>query len=149
MGWTVGSEDTIARLAALKLEGGTSPFSSQVAAEWTRNGTLESHIQVLRDHYRRKRDLMLRELENNMPDGVRWTRPQGGFFIWVTLPDDVDSVQLARRLGDQGVFVSAGPGFYHTDRGHHEFRLSYSYPTDEEISKGISIVGNEIRASQS
>ncbi len=144
LGWAVADAETIARLTALKLEGGTSPFASQVAAEWTRNGTLQAHIELLRTHYRAKRDVMLAALDNAMPEGVRWTRPQGGFFIWVTMPDTVDVTELAGALAAQGVQISAGPGFYHSDSGHHEFRLSYSYPTDDEIINGIEMLGREI-----
>jgi DNA-binding transcriptional MocR family regulator len=146
LGWAVTDPDTIARLAALKLEGGTSPFASQVAAEWTRNGTLQSHVALLRTHYHRKRDVMLDALDRHMPAGVSWTRPAGGFFIWVTLPETVSSTELAANLAAQGVSISAGPGFYHSDRGQHEFRLSYSYPTDAEIETGIGMLGQEVAA---
>ncbi len=145
LGWTVANADTITRMAALKLEGGTSPFASQVAAEWTSNGTLAAHVKMLKEHYRRKRDVMLEMLDSVMPDGVSWTRPQGGFFIWVTMPHRVDASKLAATLAERGVSVSAGAPFYHSDRGHHEMRLSYSYPTDEEIRVGIEIIGDEIR----
>lgn len=146
LGWAVADPDTIARMTALKLEGGTSPFASQVAAEWTRNGTLDAHVAMLRDHYRKKRDTMLAALDRHMPANVTWTRPQGGFFIWVTLPDSIQVTELALVLAQQGVQISAGPGFYPSDRGHHEFRLSYSYPTDDEIETGIEILGHEIAA---
>ena len=146
LGWAVADPDTIARLTALKLEGGTSPFASQVAAEWTRNGTLHAHVAMLRDHYRQKRNRMLGALERHMPEGVAWTRPEGGFFIWVTMPDSVDSPELAAALTERGVHISAGPGFYPSGRGRHEFRLSYSYPTDDEIDTGIAIVAEEISA---
>ncbi|CAN5671247.1 PLP-dependent aminotransferase family protein [soil metagenome] len=144
LGWTIADQETIRRLIALKLEGGTSPFASQVAAEWTQNGTLQSHVAMLRSHYGRKRDVMLDALDRHMPHGVRWTRPEGGFFIWVTMPERVDSTELASTLAEAGVHISAGPGFYHSNRGHHEFRLSYSYPTDEEIEAGIQILGSQI-----
>jgi 2-aminoadipate transaminase len=144
LGWTVAHPDTIARMAGLKLEGGTSPFASQVAAEWTRNGTLAAHVLMLREHYARKRDLMLAMLAEQIPEGVTWTRPEGGFFIWVTMPDEVDATELAGTLAARGVSVSAGAPFYHSDRGHHEMRLSYSFPTDDEIRAGIEIIGNEL-----
>lgn len=146
LGWAVADPETIARFGALKLEGGTSPFASQVAAEWTRNGTLHSHIALLRTHYHRKRDVMLSALDRHMPSGVTWTRPQGGFFIWVTMPETVDSRELAADLAAKGVHISAGPGFYNSDSGHHEFRLSYSYPSDDEIETGVEILAGEIAA---
>jgi 2-aminoadipate transaminase len=146
LGWVVADPDTIARLTALKLEGGTSPFASQVAAEWTRNGTLKAHVNMLRNHYRAKRDVMLSALERHMPEGTRWTKPEGGFFIWVTMPESVQSPELAATLAKQGVHISAGPGFFPSGRGQHEFRLSYSYPTDNEIETGVSMLGNAIAA---
>jgi 2-aminoadipate transaminase len=147
LGWTIAHEDTIARMAGLKLEGGANPFASHVAAEWTRNGTLASHVQMLRRHYGEHRDVMLAELDRHMPEGVIWTRPEGGFFIWVTMPERVDATSLATRLAGRGVFVISGNGFYFSDRGHNELRLSYSYPTADEIRAGIAILGEEIRAA--
>ncbi len=77
LGWAVADPDTIARMTALKLEGGTSPFASQVAAEWTRNGTLQSHVASLRTHYHRKRDVMLDALDRHMPEGVQMDPSSG------------------------------------------------------------------------
>jgi DNA-binding transcriptional MocR family regulator len=82
-----------------------------------------------------------------MPDEVTWTRPQGGFFIWVTMPDLIDASVLVVRLAERGVHVLSGESFYFSDRGRHELRLSYSYPTVEEITTGIAILGEEIRAA--
>ena len=102
---------------------------------------------MLRDNYRQKRDRMLAALEAHMPEGARWTRPEGGFFIWLTLPEGVDASELSARLAVRGVEVIPGTGFYFSDRGHNEVRLSYSYPTLDEIDAGIEIMGEEIRAA--
>lgn len=147
LGWVVASPDVVTRLAGLKLDGGTNPFASHVAAEWTRNGSLHRHIQMLIENYRVKRDRMLAALEAHMPEGTRWTRPEGGFFIWLTLPEGADAGDVARRASQRGVEVIRGADFYFSDRGHDELRLSYSYPTLDEIDAGIEILGEEIRAA--
>lgn len=141
LGWTIADPEIIRRMAALKFEGGTNMFASHIAAEWTRNGTLANHVQTLRQHYKRSRDAMLEALTEHMPVGAQWTEPEGGFFIWLTLPDGRDALDVAARAGKEGVIVSPGPNFYFSDRGQNELRLSYAFPTEDEIRKGIKILG--------
>lgn len=145
LGWAIADPEIIDRMSALKTEGGTNMFASQVAAEWVANGTLSRHVQDLRALYRRHRDTMLSALEREMPDGVTWTRPDGGFFIWLTLPEGCDAKEIAAKAAEQGVVVRSGMGFYFTGRGSDNLRLSYSFPSEQEIEDGIRILADVIR----
>ncbi len=80
---------------------------------------------------------MLAALERTMPEGVRWTRPEGGFFSWLTLPDGVDAVDLARRAVEHGVGVVPGSPFFPDGRGGDNVRLSFSMVDEVQIDDGI------------
>jgi hypothetical protein len=99
------------------------------------------HTQVMRGraHYRSRRDWLLAALERHMPDGVRWTRPQGGLFVWVTLPEGVDAAALLQRaLQEVGVAFVPGGAFFHDGRGRNTLRLSYSLPDEVDLDRGIA-----------
>ena len=90
--------------------------------------------------YRRKGERMLAALERSLPAGTRWTRPQGGFFSWLTLPG-TDSVALAQRAVERGVGIVPGTLFYPDGRGADEVRLSFSLVEDVRIDEGIEKLG--------
>jgi DNA-binding transcriptional MocR family regulator len=80
---------------------------------------------------------MLAALDRWMPEGAHWTRPQGGFFSWLTLPDDADSVELAARAAERGVGIVPGTLFYADGRGADTVRLSFSMVDESQIDDGI------------
>ena len=141
LGWCVANPQIIARLAGLKTDSGTSPFASHVAAQFTSSGTLVEHINHLRPLYQHRRDVMLSALEEHMPEGTTWTIPQGGFFIWMTLPDGVTCADLAARCEEGGVSIGQGAMFFHNGGGEQQVRLAYSYNNDEEILHGVQVMG--------
>lgn len=145
LGWVIAHRDVISRLLALKEDGGTSPFASYVATEFAASGTLVEHIQELRGIYRLRRDAMLAALERQMPAGTTWTRPEGGFFIWVRFPEKVNINALAAAARERGVEISPGPVFYFDGRGANEMRLSYSFANEDQIERGIAILAQEAR----
>ncbi len=146
LGWVLGETDLIGKLAVLKIDGGTNIFGSYVAAEWLPQH-LESHVAELRTIYHRRRDLMLDALERHMPDGTSWTRPEGGFFIWVKVPDGIDTTRLLPQAKERGVEFLPGHTCYVDEGGHDELRLSFSFARDEQIDEGIRIIG-EIMAGE-
>lgn len=145
LGWVVAHRDVISRLLALKEDGGTSPFASYTATEFAASGTLVEHIQELRGIYRRRRDAMLAALERDMPEGTTWTKPEGGFFIWVRFPERLDITALGSAARERGVEISPGPVFYFDGRGTNEMRLSYSFADEAQIDQGITILAEEAR----
>ncbi len=149
LGWIVAHPRFISAFAALKQEGGTSPFVSAAVTEFCASGTLTEHIGELRKVYGGRRDAMVRALEAHMPAGVSWTDPDGGFFVWVTLPDGVKIGDIHPALKDQGVDVSPGTQFYFHGGGDNAVRLSFSFANEEQIDAGVKALAEAIRTAQS
>jgi 2-aminoadipate transaminase len=140
LGWLVADPAIIQRLAALKVDGGTNVFGSHVAADWLPRHQPE-HVSKLRAIYQRRRDLMLAALERHMPEGTTWTRPDGGFFIWVTLPEAIDTGRMLAQARERGVDYLPGHTCFTDGSGRNQLRLAYSYATDEQIEPGVRIIG--------
>jgi DNA-binding transcriptional MocR family regulator len=92
--------------------------------------------------YQRKCERLLAALERRMPDGTRWTNPQGGFFSWLTLPGGVDSTELARGAAERGVGIVPGTLFFPDGRGADTVRLSFSLVAEAQIDDGIERLGS-------
>ena len=141
LGWLVGPPSLIHRVAALKVDGGTNVFGAHVAADWLPERLL-SHVDRLREVYHRRRDLMLAALEQHMPPGTTWTVPDGGFFIWVTLPEGIDTKRMHPQVQELGVEYLPGPACYAAAAGANQIRLSFSFVEDDLIEPGIRIIGD-------
>lgn len=149
LGWVIAPVEVIAKLVQLKqgTDLHTSTFTQMVAYQVARGGFLDSHIQFLRVKYRERRDAMLAALEAEFPRGVAWTRPQGGLFLWVTLPPDLDSHALFRMtVEDKVAFVPGDPFFPDPEAGRRCLRLNFSNASVEDIREGIRRLGQCLRA---
>jgi 2-aminoadipate transaminase len=111
------------------------------------SGGLEPHLEFLRSFLRPRRDALLHALAEGMPDRARWTRPEGGYFLWLELPSALDTVELSERAGASGVTFVPGTSFFHDGRGRDSARLSFSYPSVEEIRVGASRLAAVVRES--
>jgi 2-aminoadipate transaminase len=140
LGWLVGPAELIRRLSALKVDGGTNVFGAHVAAEWLPERLLP-HVERLRSVYQRRRDLMLDALAQYMPPGTHWTRPEGGFFIWVTFPEGIDTKRMLPQVRELGVDYLPGPECFSQDAGANQLRLSFSFAEDDLIEQGIRVIG--------
>lgn len=145
LGWAVGPRPLIDAITRLKPPGGTNPFASYVTAEYAASGALEQHIGELVAIYHARRDAMLAALEASMPGAVAWTRPNGGFFVWLTLPEGLDSEAMLPEALAHGVAFVPGTLFSTGGGGRYQIRLSYSFADEEEIRRGIEILGGIIR----
>lgn len=123
----------------------TSVFSQMVINEYLRNNDLDSHIIRIRELYRHQAETMLDALQRHFPAEADWTRPEGGMFIWATLPSGLSAVRLAEEAAKEGVMIMAGDPFYEADRDVPTFRLNYTNSSDEMIEKGIAVLGRIIR----
>ena len=144
LGWLVAAPEIIGKLQVLKLDGGTNIFGSHVAAEWLPRH-LDAHVARLKEVYRRRRDLMLAALERHMPEGTTWTRPDGGFFVWVTFPPGLDTTRMLPQARERGVEFLPGATCYMDGRGRDQLRLSYSFVSDDQIEPGIKVIGEIAR----
>jgi len=96
--------------------------------------------------YRAKRDAMLAALEAHMPKSVRWTRPEGGLFVWATLPEGVSGAALLpRAVSEAKVAFVPGGAFHHDGSGANTIRLSYSLPSEDEIAQGVRRLASLLR----
>jgi DNA-binding transcriptional MocR family regulator len=124
----------------------STTLGMKVALETLRSGKLQAHIESLRILYRRRRDIMLRALAAYMPEGVHWTRPEGGFFIWLTLPSYIDTkAMLPFAIAEQKVAYVSGIGFHVDGTGQNTIRLAYSQAAEEDIEEGIRRLARVIR----
>jgi 2-aminoadipate transaminase len=144
IGWLLGPAPFIQKLAVLKIDGCTNVFGSHVAAEWLPEHLTE-HVQELRQIYKRRRDLMLAALGRHMPAGTTWTTPEGGFFVWVTLPEGMDAAQLVVQARERGVEFLTGRQCWVSEKGDNTIRLSFSFAGDDQIDRGIEIVGEIVK----
>jgi 2-aminoadipate transaminase len=147
LGWLIAAPEHIQRCVncgTSQMGGGASPFAAHVVAEYCRAGHLEPQIVRLRQVYRRRRDVTLAALECHMPPGVNWTRPRGGFFVWLTLPEGV-SVELLRETARQrGVLFVPGSGFFAGGGGQRNLRLAFSFVPPDELQRGVAILAQAI-----
>jgi DNA-binding transcriptional MocR family regulator len=150
LGWIVAGPVSVSRLASSGLRrsaGGANPFTAYVVAEFSRAGCLEPHVARLVRLYRARRDAMLEALQTAMPPGVTWTRPQGGFFVWLTLPQSVSARAVLTAAKARGMSFPSGAPFFATGGGEHNIRLPFSYITPPDIARGMDILGQAIRAT--
>jgi 2-aminoadipate transaminase len=147
LGWIVAHPRFISAFAAMKQEGGTSPFVSAAVTEFCASGTLTEHIGELRNVYGGRHKAMMKALAEHMPHGATWTDPDGGFFVWVTLPDGVTIGDVNPKLKDAGVDVSPGTQFYYHGGGEHAVRLSFSFANEQQIETGVKELASAIKGA--
>ncbi|MDQ7823463.1 MAG: PLP-dependent aminotransferase family protein [Candidatus Eremiobacteraeota bacterium] len=149
IGWVVAHEDIIRKIAVAKqsVDLCTPNFTQAIAAEFMRRGLLAPHIEKIKVMYRQKRDVMLKALESYMPQvqGLRWTKPQGGLFLWVSLPEYIDADQMFYEAIEKKVAYVIGSAFHHDGSGKNTFRLNFSFPSEEEIDEGIKRLAEVIK----
>jgi 2-aminoadipate transaminase len=104
----------------------------------------QGQIKIFQEQYRERRDAMMSALEQHMPAGCTWTKPEGGFFVWLTVPEGVDTKAMLPRAVTQRVAYVSGTGFYRDGFGSRQMRLSYCYPTPERIREGVRRLANTL-----
>jgi DNA-binding transcriptional MocR family regulator len=140
IGWVCASRAIISRLVLIKQASdlNVSAINQTVMHRLVTGGRHAELIGRARTHYRLKRDAMLRSLGAEMPPGATWTQPEGGFFVWLTLPDAVSGAALLERAVEQAqVAFVPGAAFFHDGSGLNTIRLSYSLPQEAVIEEGI------------
>lgn len=106
---------------------------------------LDGHVAAARDVYRGRRDAMMRALDAYMPAGVTWSRPAGGFFVWITLPPHVDTAARAEAAARNGVIYFPGHWFYPKQDSRNALRLSFSTVSEERIDEGVRRLADTFR----
>jgi 2-aminoadipate transaminase len=135
----IGSEEIVDKIVAMKQAADlcTPALTQALAREFLRRHDLEEHMEKIRTCYREKRNRMIEALERYMPEGVRWTRPEGGLFLWMTLPEGVDTERMFPKALERKVAYVIGAPFFVDGTGQNTMRLSFAIATPEEIEEGI------------
>lgn len=150
IGWIVAPPAILERLIMAKqgTDLCTSAFTSIMTACLLEDGSLERQITVSKELYQRKAEAMLSALERYMPkiDDIWWSRPEGGMFLWLRLPEYMDTTEMLYDAVAAKVAYVVGNCFYTDGSGRNELRLNYSYPTEEQIDRGIRSLAAVIEA---
>ena len=144
LGWALAHPDILDKIYVCKQSLDLCPpiFDQYVAAEFLLSGKLDANLAKTIALYKGKRDLLLGLLERHMPEGVQWTHPEGGLFLFLTMPEGFDAVKFYDKALDAGVAYVAGE-FFHPDRsGKNTMRLNFSFMSPERISEGIRLLAD-------
>ena len=146
LGWIIGPEPLLEQIFVCKqcLDLCPPVLDQYMAAEFMGSGALDANLMKTIAEYRRRRDLMVSLLEKYMPSGVSWTYPEGGLFLWLTLPECVDTVAMYDEALSKGVAYVAG-SFFYTDGSHRNtMRLNFSFIAEEKMEPGIQLLAGVI-----
>jgi len=146
VGWIHASKELLTRLIIAKQATDlcTNSFGQVLAHEYFARGLFPPHLERIKALYNRKRELMLAAMDEYFPQGVEWTKPEGGMFLWATLPEEVDAREMLRRAISKKVAYVSGTAFYANGGGRHAMRLSFTHPPDEDIPEGVRRLGRVI-----
>jgi 2-aminoadipate transaminase len=147
LAWVIAPPEVINKLVLAKQGADlhTSTFNQIVAFEVAHGGFLDRHVKFIREVYRKRRDVMLETLQEHMPEGVRWTHPQGGLFLWATLPEHIDTKDLLMDAIQKKVAFVPGESFFPQNGRKNHMRLNFSNAVPEKINEGISVLGTVIK----
>ena len=148
LGWAIAHPDILDKIYVCKQSLDLCPpiFDQYVAAEFLASGKLDANLTKTIELYKGKRDLMLSLLSEHMPSQVKWTYPEGGLFLFLTLPEGFDAVAFYDKALTAGVAYVAGE-FFHPDRGgKNTMRLNFSFMSHERIAEGIRLMAELLKS---
>ena len=140
----IGHRDLLAKCTVAKQTNDvhTNAWAQRVMARFLNEVDMDEHLNKLQAVYSRKCNLMLKEMDRHFSKDCKWTIPDGGMFIWVTLPERLDMPSFVKKAIEHKVAVVPGNAFYDDDNKHcQSFRMNFSMPSDEQIIKGVAILG--------
>lgn len=145
LGWIIAHPKVIDKLVIIKqaVDLCTAPFNQIITAEYMERGLLEGRIEKNIELYSKRKNLMLDAFEKYFPKnkGIKWTRPEGGLFLWVTLPENINTEELFYDVIKNNVAYVIGSAFYGDEPKFNSFRMNFSYPTEEKIEEGVKRLG--------
>jgi 2-aminoadipate transaminase len=148
VGWMLGSPRVIERIRTAKQRADlhTNVLAQAVLEELGRTGSLDKLIRRSRKLYEHKLEILLRSLDQHFPPEANWKAPEGGMSIWVELPEGVDATELLVKAQDRGVTFAPARYFYFQQPRDNAMRLCFSAPSEQQIERGIGILGELLRA---
>jgi 2-aminoadipate transaminase len=147
LGWTVAPPPVLDKMNLGKQAADlcTASLTQHFVAAYFEGGRWQDYVQSVSEIYRRRRDVMLDALAEHLPREAEWTYPQGGLFIWATLPDYIDTTDLLARALRENVAFVPGRGAYLDGRGGSEMRLNFSGVSEDDIREGVRRIGKVVR----
>ena len=149
LGWVIGNEKLIDKLITAKqaVDLCTPSFTQAITAEFMRRGDLLKNVKKIRIEYRKKRDIMLKALEDHMPKHpkIKWTKPEGGLFLWVTFPEEINTETMFPEAIKENVAYIIGSAFDCYGQLKNTMRLNFSFPKEDTIEEGIIRLSNLIK----
>ena len=146
LAWVIAPQEVIRKLVQAKQGADlhTATFNQIVAHEVSRHGFLDKHIKVIRDTYKERRDVMLAAMDRFFPAEVDWTHPEGGLFLWGTLPKHLSAAEVLKVAIERKVAFVPGDPFHPNGGGHNTMRINFSFSRPEVIMEGIQRLGEVI-----
>ncbi|MBA8827723.1 DNA-binding transcriptional MocR family regulator [Saccharopolyspora lacisalsi] len=146
VGWVLAPHAVRERLVLAAESATLCPptLNQMIVSRYLSTHDWKGQIKVFREQYRERRDAMLGALEQHMPAGSDWTHPEGGFYVWFTAPEGIDTKEMLPRAVNQRVAYASGTGFYADGFGNRQMRLSFCYPTPERIREGVRRLANTV-----
>ncbi len=139
VGWAIGDAGIVGRMAMQKADGGSNTFAQRIVVQLMRSNKIARHIDDLAGQMRRHRDTMVAALAEHVPE-AKVRKPEGGYFLWVKLPDGVDAERVVELGIGEGVEASSGRLCFPTDDPGNFLRLAYSFVSETEIRRGIAML---------
>jgi 2-aminoadipate transaminase len=147
LAWAVAPPQVIQRLVMTKQAADlhTSSFNQQVAYEVGKGGFLDEHVKVIRATYKERRDVMLEMMDEMFPAEMRWTKPQGGMFLWGMMPEGADAAEVLKIAIERKVAFVPGAAFHPNGGGANTMRINFSYSSPQLIREGITRLGASLK----
>ena len=136
LGYMVAPQEVIQRAMSFKGGGGVNQFAALAVQEFATGG-MDAHIDEQNQSLRVKRDAMLAALGENFGDEAQWSKPEGGLYVWLEMPEDVDLAALQNQVFDEGVGYYNGTMFSPEGRGANRARLCFGHPTADHVAEGV------------
>lgn len=148
IGWVLGPKDVNDKIVVAKQSSDlcTPTFVQKIAVRYMKSEHFEANLQKTIDLYHQRRDVMLAEMEKHMPEGIKWTHPEGGMFLFITLPEHMDALELFHKAIEKKVAFVTGNVFYCDGGGTNTMRLNFSYVNNEKAIAGIQRLAEIIEA---
>ena len=147
LAWVLGDKEIIGKLVIMKQATDlcTAILNQLIAYEYCRQNDIDKNIESNVQIYRKKRDVMLEALNKYFPTEASWTKPEGGFFVFATLPEFIDTDEMFLEAIEEKVAYISGAPFFANGKGQNTMRLSFCYPSEKDIEEGIKRLGQVIK----
>jgi 2-aminoadipate transaminase len=147
LAWVIAPPEVIRKLVMTKQAADlhTSSFNQYVAHEVAKGGFLDEHVKVIRATYKERRDVMFEMMEEVFPQGVTWSKPKGGMFLWGILPEGMDAAEVLRRALERKVAFVPGGAFHPRGGGENTMRINFSYSSPDVIREGVIRLGTTLK----